>query len=738
MPDIYITKPRGSHQHLKHNKRLRKFTKVTLWQSNWELESVGRALVSVIDPSITAADADAEQRMSIEEAFDVVSVWKARAQSGEGLPHAVECTYHLARVYLRDHNHLNSNINKISTTELRISYSSAIVRAINGFADVLQQQRFVASSVSLLCSKLGIPSWIVDIRHEASHNALPSLGVLRLATCTLMEFLKSEYWIPMCDDWMVEDEVEDVESKSTADKSIVKPKAKEDKKMPIDYLLAYKACAISFFSPPSNSVKVSKKGGDKSKSNSKEQYADSNSLLSNLSFDPVFGDASSDEDEWDDPILGGIRGNFIGTSSNRFSLLEQPKAKSSKQNSKSDKKKKKGSGNGQPTPKKKPGEKYPMDHAKDFVTDITPQEGFPTAIMFLVYGGIGGSPLGRGVLIPGSTSTFPATEKGVLKCWKRYSPLLQVLGRVWPGFCTCLLLNLVDFVLSIEESMIEEHDQLSGNEASMDPGSARKLFFLSAWIRLLLSQQYVSSIDPTYVVSKATNSKKNGSIELTLAELAFIQKLGYPLNSIADRCSTLKCDPDLRTTSQDILHSLEEILGESRVTRFGLFSASPLTDPSPIEGPSLPSHLQSLPDSSDNDTNSGESSSQEAAHVSLDDGVEGPSLPSLHKSADNPVDEVGKKASSPVEDSKEDRTGMSLDEMEALLSEGHSAAKPVENGDTNEGQGMLDTGSKEMQPETNEAMDNASTRHGKRKRIAWAKCTSWDPCSLGTFPGHPV
>ncbi|CAJ1954557.1 unnamed protein product [Cylindrotheca closterium] len=727
MPDTYTAKPRGSHQHLKQNKRLRKCTRVTLWKDNWELESVGRALVSVVDPT---AATDAEQAMSIEEAFDTVSVWKARAHSGEGLPHAVESTYHLAHVYWRDHhNHLN--LNKISTTELRLSYSSAIVRTINGFADVLQQQRFVASSVSLLCSKLGIPAWVVDIRHESSHNALPSLGVLRLATSTLMDFLKSEYWIPMCDDWNIEDEVEVLESKSITENTIVKTttvKNEEDKKLPIDYLLAYKACATSFFSLASTDDKTSKKGGKKS--DSKEQTAESN-----LSFDPVFGDEGSDEDDWDDPVLGGINGKYIGTTSNRFSLLELPKSKNSKQNSKSDKKKKKkkkSNDNSRATPKKKPGEKYPMDHAKDFVTAVTPQEGFPAAIMFLVYGGIGGSPLGRGVLIPGSTSAFPATENGVLKSWKRYSPLVQVLGRVWPGFCTCLLVNLVDFVLCIEESMIEEQAQRNSDEPSIDPGSARKLFFLSAWIRLLLSQQYVSAVDPTYVVPKAS-SKKNGSIELTLAELSFIQKLGYPLNSIADRCSAQNGDPDLRTTSQDILQSLEEILGENRVPRFGLLIASPSTDPSPVEGPSLPSHLQLPTDSSDHDENSSVASQETC--TSLDDGMEGARLPSSYETTENPVDEVGENASALVD-------GMSLAEMEALLSEQQSPARAIGMEDVNKQEtkhpATPNIVSQEMPFGGDTTMGDASKRHEQPKRIAWTKCSSWDSCSLGTLPGHPT
>ena len=83
--------------------------------------------------------------------------------------------------------------NSVSVMELRLAYSSAIVRCINGFSDSLQQQRAMAASVANLCGQLGIPSWLVDTRHESSHNTLPNLEVLRLSTSTLLEFMKSEY-----------------------------------------------------------------------------------------------------------------------------------------------------------------------------------------------------------------------------------------------------------------------------------------------------------------------------------------------------------------------------------------------------------------------------------------------------------------------------------------------------------------------------------------------------------------
>lgn len=44
------------------------------------------------------------------------------------------------------------------------------------------------------CAKIGIPSWIVDVRHESVHNSLPSLETLKLAAEFLLTFLEEKYW----------------------------------------------------------------------------------------------------------------------------------------------------------------------------------------------------------------------------------------------------------------------------------------------------------------------------------------------------------------------------------------------------------------------------------------------------------------------------------------------------------------------------------------------------------------
>lgn len=61
---------------------------------------------------------------------------------------------------------------------LRMSYSSAIIRLVNGLVDPLQLGAY-ARSIHSIAQQLGLPAWLVDLRHAATHEDLPSLEVLR-------------------------------------------------------------------------------------------------------------------------------------------------------------------------------------------------------------------------------------------------------------------------------------------------------------------------------------------------------------------------------------------------------------------------------------------------------------------------------------------------------------------------------------------------------------------------------
>lgn len=82
-----------------------------------------------------------------------------------------------------------------SETEMRLSYSIIIVRAVNGLVDPSQQGYF-ADSVASLAQRIGLPAWFVELRHDATHQHLPSLIMLRTAARHLVSWYWDNYWKP--------------------------------------------------------------------------------------------------------------------------------------------------------------------------------------------------------------------------------------------------------------------------------------------------------------------------------------------------------------------------------------------------------------------------------------------------------------------------------------------------------------------------------------------------------------
>lgn len=121
-------------------------------------------------------------------------MWSVRGR----LPHAVQASAQLIEITLCDQEISspdNSHFSKKgrSDTELRLMYSLAVIRAVNGLADA-QQQSYFADSVLSLATGLGIPAWIVELRHDATHSELPPLGVLREASRVLVHWFHLNYW----------------------------------------------------------------------------------------------------------------------------------------------------------------------------------------------------------------------------------------------------------------------------------------------------------------------------------------------------------------------------------------------------------------------------------------------------------------------------------------------------------------------------------------------------------------
>lgn len=372
-----ITTKRPLHPSiLRHNKRIRS----TAQQSpeyHWrELDAIGRALLGLNNK-------DSDAGVDAVEALERIAVWKIRSSK---VPHAIESTAALSQILLRE----KKDGLVLSTTELRLAYACAILRAINGLADTLQQQRSMAASVAVLCSELGVPAWLVAIRHEATHNQLPPLPTLRMAANALLRYFQTVYWEPM---------------------SHIRLDAYD---LAAELLREYEAAAIEM----EQSKKCKPSSGPDQE---------------------IPTDESSSSEEENDRTIVGFGQPVPGTTSNRFALLldDKPKKKTAPPEQKMKEKR-----------MKKPTANTPRDRnkttssvcAQKFVKTKIPFDVAQNAALdFLVLG----SPGARyGVLVNDDWDSLS----------NRYRILLSVLCRTWPGFICSLLTSFVDLLLSIENS----------------------------------------------------------------------------------------------------------------------------------------------------------------------------------------------------------------------------------------------------------------------------------------------
>jgi len=129
-----------------------------------------------------------KQRLAIAR----VDVWRCRAQ--RSLPVSIISTVDLMRLALLDEVvHLEpSPSNQVDDTHLRLAYSMALVRFVNLSTEILQKR--TAQAVHMLAGDMGLPEWLVNIRHEATHYTLPSMDLLRNGASLALEWLKLTYW----------------------------------------------------------------------------------------------------------------------------------------------------------------------------------------------------------------------------------------------------------------------------------------------------------------------------------------------------------------------------------------------------------------------------------------------------------------------------------------------------------------------------------------------------------------
>ncbi|ELU17594.1 hypothetical protein CAPTEDRAFT_226006 [Capitella teleta] len=135
---------------------------------------------------------DLEQQ---EHALHKIALWKCRVQ--QKLSTSIECTAQLVLATVEDKKR-QTQTEHCGDPVLRLNHAMALVRFINLITEKNQNKMF-AKPVHHLAEELGVPEWIVDLRHEATHGNMPTLAIMRTATDFALNWLKEEYWESMFD-----------------------------------------------------------------------------------------------------------------------------------------------------------------------------------------------------------------------------------------------------------------------------------------------------------------------------------------------------------------------------------------------------------------------------------------------------------------------------------------------------------------------------------------------------------
>ncbi|KAK8762888.1 hypothetical protein V5799_034503 [Amblyomma americanum] len=125
-----------------------------------------------------------------------VAVWRSRLYGR--LPPAIEATAALVRAHLNDIVLQGDAlaVRRFSADELSSLFAVAIVRFVGDIVEPLRSAKNISAKEAAF--QLGIPDWVLDLRHASAHGSMcggsASLGLLRTAASLLLEWLRINHW----------------------------------------------------------------------------------------------------------------------------------------------------------------------------------------------------------------------------------------------------------------------------------------------------------------------------------------------------------------------------------------------------------------------------------------------------------------------------------------------------------------------------------------------------------------
>lgn len=205
----------------------------TPWRDRRELLAVRRQFYPTLDGETRAATSELEAGQ--HAAVARVAMWMQRGHC----PHMVESTALLMAAVLSDEgadatsgatfssikvaasspsvSHVIAGSSKGSAAAYasRATYAAAFSRFVTGLLDG-HQDRARKLSMHGLAQTVGLPPGFVELRHQATHEALPALRRLRVAARQALAWIWGYYWVNM-------EEVEAVDAATAAETEATLP-----------------------------------------------------------------------------------------------------------------------------------------------------------------------------------------------------------------------------------------------------------------------------------------------------------------------------------------------------------------------------------------------------------------------------------------------------------------------------------------------------------------------------------
>lgn len=123
----------------------------------------------------------------IYRAFSTIVAWETRDST---LPPALICLKEILSAKLLQIDKNNSSVQQIY--QYQSSLAMNIVRFVN-FITEPYQTKIYAKPIKSIAISIGLPEWIVNLRHNATHFSLPSIEILEAAREYLYYWLKDRY-----------------------------------------------------------------------------------------------------------------------------------------------------------------------------------------------------------------------------------------------------------------------------------------------------------------------------------------------------------------------------------------------------------------------------------------------------------------------------------------------------------------------------------------------------------------